>query len=149
MMPPRFATAACPAGLLALLMLSAFASVPKLGTAPVIAAPDHFASARSLAAATSAAWPGSGWWQAYGDPQLDALIGEALVSSPDMDAAAARLRAAAVNRPAIVLRLLQRVQHEAGVRRPADAPAHDIAGVNVDHEGDVDEPYPGRDIGEV
>jgi NodT family efflux transporter outer membrane factor (OMF) lipoprotein len=75
-------------------MLSACASVPKLGPAPVIATPDHFASARSLAAATPAAWPGSGWWQVYGDPQLDALIGEALVSSPDMDAAAARLRAA-------------------------------------------------------
>jgi NodT family efflux transporter outer membrane factor (OMF) lipoprotein len=97
MTPPRFVTAAYPAGL-ALLMLSACASVPKLGPAPVVAAPDHYASSRSLGAAqpaaTPAAWPGSGWWQAYGDPQLDTLIAEALASSPDMAAAAARVRQA-------------------------------------------------------
>lgn len=80
---------------MALLMLSACASVPKLGAAPTVAAPGHYASDRSLAPTSQAvAWPGSGWWQAYGDPQLDALIAEALASSPDMAAAAARVRQA-------------------------------------------------------
>ncbi|GAA0316944.1 multidrug efflux MFS transporter outer membrane subunit VceC [Sphingomonas oligophenolica] len=75
-------------------MLSACASVPKLGPAPAVAAPDHYASNVSLVSTVPAAWPESGWWQAYGDPQLDALIGEALASSPDMAVAAARVREA-------------------------------------------------------
>ena len=33
------------------------------------------------------------------------------------------------------------------MRSPADPPAHDIAGIDVDDEGDIDEPRPGRDIG--
>ena len=41
--------------------------------------------------ADGAAWPGDGWWRAYGDAQLDALIGEALAQSPDLAAAQARL----------------------------------------------------------
>src|SRR5215204_1559739 len=32
---------------------------------------------------------------------------------------------------------------------PADPPAHDIAGVDVDHEGHVDKAGPGRDVSEV
>lgn len=41
-----------------------------------------------------AAWPGDAWWHAYGDPQLDALIEEALRGSPSLATAEARLRAA-------------------------------------------------------
>jgi len=40
------------------------------------------------------AWPSEQWWQTYGDPQLDALIDEALRDAPDMAAASARLRRA-------------------------------------------------------
>ena len=50
---------------------------------------------------------------------------------------------------AIVQCLLQRVEHEAGVRRPRHAPADDAAGVGVDDERDVDEAGPRRDVGEV
>lgn len=39
-------------------------------------------------------WPNERWWQTYRDPQLDALIDEALRDSPDMAAASARLRRA-------------------------------------------------------
>jgi len=35
------------------------------------------------------------------------------------------------------------------MRRPADPPADDAAGVGVDHEGHVDEARPGRHVGEV
>lgn len=41
-----------------------------------------------------AAFPADGWWQAYGDPGLDALIAEGLAHSPDMAIAAARVRGA-------------------------------------------------------
>jgi len=37
-----------------------------------------------------AAWPKSDWWKSLGDPQLDALIREALHDSPDMQIASAR-----------------------------------------------------------
>src|SRR5882757_4144631 len=57
--------------------------------------------------------------------------------------------AAAMDRPSIMQRLLQRVEHEAGVRRARDPPAHDPAGIGVDHKGDVDKAGPGRDVGEV
>lgn len=54
-----------------------------------------------------------------------------------------------MNGSAIVDSLLEGVQDEAGMRSPADPPAHDVAGVDVDHERDINEPGPGRDIGEV
>lgn len=34
------------------------------------------------------------WWRAFGDPALDGLVARALAGSPDVDAAAARVRAA-------------------------------------------------------
>jgi NodT family efflux transporter outer membrane factor (OMF) lipoprotein len=44
--------------------------------------------------AMEGAWPKSDWWTAYGDPQLDALIDEALKGSPDLAIAVARVRQA-------------------------------------------------------
>ena len=41
-----------------------------------------------------AAWPASDWWNRLGDPQLDALIDEALRSNPDLQVADARARQA-------------------------------------------------------
>jgi NodT family efflux transporter outer membrane factor (OMF) lipoprotein len=41
-----------------------------------------------------AAWPAQQWWHGYGDPQLDALVDEALGGSPSLEIAQARLRAA-------------------------------------------------------
>lgn len=41
-----------------------------------------------------AAWPADGWWQRFGDPQLDALVNEALAGSPSLEIAEARLRSA-------------------------------------------------------
>jgi NodT family efflux transporter outer membrane factor (OMF) lipoprotein len=50
----------------------------------------------TLAAAqiNSDAWPDDNWWHGYGDPQLDALMGEALAGSPSLQVAQARLREA-------------------------------------------------------
>ena len=47
-----------------------------------------------MLAAPSMEWPAADWWTAFSDPQLDALISEALARSPDVAAAGARVRAA-------------------------------------------------------
>ncbi|QVQ29235.1 efflux transporter outer membrane subunit [Achromobacter deleyi] len=39
----------------------------------------------------AAEWPATQWWERYGDPQLNALMVEALANSPSMSAAQARL----------------------------------------------------------
>jgi NodT family efflux transporter outer membrane factor (OMF) lipoprotein len=77
----------------ALALLAGCASLPRLGPAAAPRDPASLASARSLAA-PAAPWPADRWWTAYGDPQLDALIEAALKDSPDVAAAAARLRRA-------------------------------------------------------
>ncbi len=41
-----------------------------------------------------AAWPADRWWFKFGDPQLEALVDEALAGSPSLEIAQARLRAA-------------------------------------------------------
>jgi NodT family efflux transporter outer membrane factor (OMF) lipoprotein len=43
---------------------------------------------------TDAAWPAGDWWKSFRDPQLDALMSEALASNPTLDLAAARTRKA-------------------------------------------------------
>jgi len=40
---------------------------------------------------TTVTWPDTQWWRRYGDPQLDALVAEALANNPSMTAAQARL----------------------------------------------------------
>ena len=53
---------------------------------------------------------------------------------------------ATLDGPALVQGLLKRVEHEAGVRRPAHPPADDATRIGVDHKGDIDEAGPGRDV---
>lgn len=79
--------------LLSLLLTSACASVPDLGAKPGAHAAADYASTESLAG-TRSDWPADGWWQRYGDRQLDQLIDEGLAGSPDLAAAAARFRRA-------------------------------------------------------
>ncbi|HKY81875.1 MAG TPA: efflux transporter outer membrane subunit, partial [Sphingobium sp.] len=78
----------------AVLLLSACAAVPDLGAKPAVRTPDSIAAGRSLAG-SDVAWPAEDWWKAYGDPQLDQLMEEGLLASPDVVAAAARFRQAA------------------------------------------------------
>ncbi len=63
---------------------------------------------RSLAHLSAAAWPTTDWWTGLGDPQLDALIAEALKNNPGLGVADARARAA---------------QAEAGVAEAARKPS--------------------------
>lgn len=82
-----------PGMVLLLLATSACAAVPNLGPKPLPRSASDYASSASFAAARSE-WPADGWWKRYGDAQLDRLIGEALAGSPDLEAAAARMRSA-------------------------------------------------------
>ena len=49
---------------------------------------------RSLDGAPAGEWPAERWWTAFGDPQLDALIEEALGANPTLAIASARIRRA-------------------------------------------------------
>lgn len=73
--------------------LAGCATVPDLGAPPKPAGGEAFAASGSLAA-PAATWPADRWWTAYGDPQLDTLMDEALAGAPDLARAAARVRAA-------------------------------------------------------
>ena len=79
----------------ALSLLAACSSVPKLEQGVALRSAETVAAQQSLQPQGSAAWPGEGWWLAYGDPQLEALIGEGLRDAPDIAIAAARMRHAA------------------------------------------------------
>jgi hypothetical protein len=58
-------------------------------------------------------------------------------------------QAAAANRAAIVERLLEGVEDEAGAGRGGNTPADNAAGEGIDDEGRVEEALPGRNVGEV
>jgi NodT family efflux transporter outer membrane factor (OMF) lipoprotein len=77
----------------AAVLLAGCASVPKLGEAPKPAPAERYATSESFKA-PAAEWPVDAWWTTYGDPQLDALMQEALAVSPTLAEAAARVRAA-------------------------------------------------------
>ncbi len=53
--------------------------------------PRSLETARTLAGGDVAAWPQQRWWMAFGDPQLDALVDEALAGHPGLRVARARL----------------------------------------------------------
>jgi NodT family efflux transporter outer membrane factor (OMF) lipoprotein len=76
-----------------LIGLGGCATVPNLGPMPEPAQSGALAAARSLAG-TPQEWPRDNWWQGFGDPQLDTLVGEALKDSPTIPQAAARIRVA-------------------------------------------------------
>jgi NodT family efflux transporter outer membrane factor (OMF) lipoprotein len=76
-----------------LVCLGGCATVPHLGAAPQIRAPETLASATSLPH-TRSDWPTTEWWTAYGDPALSGLIDEGMKGSPDVAAATARIRQA-------------------------------------------------------
>ena len=90
------------------LVLGGCAGAP--GPNPAPKAPSAYATQQTFAAATTD-WPVQAWWTAYGDPQLNSLINEAIANSPTMTEAAARLRRAeavagqvrAVGRPTLAL----------------------------------------------
>ncbi len=77
-------------------LLAGCASMKGLNTQETMADMDRLANSHSLAGVvlTNAPWPRDDWWKALGDPQLDALIDEALAGNPSLAAADARVHAA-------------------------------------------------------
>jgi NodT family efflux transporter outer membrane factor (OMF) lipoprotein len=77
-------------------LLAACASTHNLRPEAVIVPPDSLKTQQSLGttAVDAAAWPQTQWWTAYGDPQLNGLINEALAGNPGLRIAEARTRAA-------------------------------------------------------
>lgn len=76
-----------------LLLAGGCAHIPHFDPAPTAKRPEQLESSKSFSA-PAADWPEDQWWRRYGDPQLDALIDEALRDSPDLAIAQARLRSA-------------------------------------------------------
>ena len=58
--------------------------------------PDTLSARATLADApvSPAGWPAADWWRSLDDPQLDALIAEALADNPGLEVASARIRQA-------------------------------------------------------
>ena len=80
-----------PSGIMIAMTMAGLAgcAVPDLGPPPTV----RVASSATLAG-PAGQWPATDWWQSFGDPQLSALIAAALRDSPDVAAAAARVRSA-------------------------------------------------------
>lgn len=76
------------------LLLGACASTHGLSATATPIDANALATQRSLAGNAATTFPTLAWWQAFGDPQLDALITEALSSAPSLQAADARARQA-------------------------------------------------------
>jgi NodT family efflux transporter outer membrane factor (OMF) lipoprotein len=93
-------------------LLAGCASVPDLGPKPVPAGAEALESNATFARAQGE-WPAEGWWQSFGDAQLDTLIAEGLKGSPDVAIAAARVRAAEAMAQQAGAALLPRVGAEA------------------------------------
>ena len=82
--------------LLGVALLSGCASTGRLrsGAAPIAPANLHAQRTLDGIPQNTSAWPQAEWWKSAGDPQLDALVREALAGNPDMALADARARAA-------------------------------------------------------
>jgi NodT family efflux transporter outer membrane factor (OMF) lipoprotein len=88
---PAFKSAATAVSLAVL--LSACAAVPTSMTDKPIALSDLSAD-QTLAGDARGQWPDAQWWTAFNDPQLNALMDEALTRAPDIKAAKARFEKA-------------------------------------------------------
>jgi NodT family efflux transporter outer membrane factor (OMF) lipoprotein len=80
--------------LLAVALLAGCASTHGLAPATSPVDPATLAASRTLGGDASATFPDLQWWRAFGDPQLDALVAEALADAPSLQAADARVRQA-------------------------------------------------------
>jgi len=81
------------AALLGAMLAGGCASFDGLAPKAVATDPAALATNQSLAGArlSPAVWPSAAWWQRFGDPQLNALIDEALAGNPGMGSARARI----------------------------------------------------------
>ena len=116
-MSSRFPRAA---GLFAVASLVAgCASMQGLSTQATPKSANDLAAQESLSnvARTISAWPTTDWWRSFSDPQLDALMDEALAGSPTLKIAAARTRKALAFADASKAALYPQVNADAEITR--------------------------------
>jgi NodT family efflux transporter outer membrane factor (OMF) lipoprotein len=82
--------------IIAAMVVAGCASTGGLAPSADVRDANALAAQRALsdAAVSPAAWPKTDWWKTFDDPQLDALIDEALAGAPTLRIAAARARKA-------------------------------------------------------
>jgi NodT family efflux transporter outer membrane factor (OMF) lipoprotein len=82
------------ASALGALSILAGCAAPDMGARATLHGANELQALASLGkvALSPAAWPTDDWWTCYGDPQLDALMAEALTLSPTLKMAEARVR---------------------------------------------------------
>jgi multidrug efflux system outer membrane protein len=123
-----------------LALLSGCSLAPRYHTPDVVVSEGYREAAGDwqIAAATPLAAPGSPWWKAFGDAQLDALEEQLLRGNPDLQGAAARYaQARAIARQAGAARL---PAFDAGAsatrgRSSANAPrAGGVSSLSVDYD---------------
>ena len=101
-----------------LLAIAACASDRGISHRSTPADPSALQAEQSLGGeAPSGEWPAPDWWKRYGDPQLDALVGEALAGSPNMRLAQARLDQARAQAQVAGASLKPQLNAEASVNR--------------------------------
>ena len=124
-MRPHLALAA--ATLVSALLVAGCASTDGLSTQASLRDPNDFAAEKSLAAAplSASAWPRNDWWTVFNDPQLDALIDEALAESPTLRVAEARTRKALAFAATSKAALYPQVNADAAISRQR-APDHGL-----------------------
>ena len=114
-------------------LLVGCANMQGLQTQGALTEPNSLPSQHSLSGVTltPAAWPSTDWWKALGDPQLDALIDEALAGNPTLAAADARVRFALAQAGAQDAAREAKVNAEAqysGIRIPATVAPDPLGG---------------------
>ncbi|MBV8593684.1 MAG: efflux transporter outer membrane subunit [Caulobacteraceae bacterium] len=96
-------------------LLAACAALPPDTPARIARPLDGYATARSFAA-PAAPWPADRWWTRYGDPELTALVDEALAGSPTLAEARARLTKAQATRAIAAAALLPKIGAQASAQ---------------------------------
>jgi NodT family efflux transporter outer membrane factor (OMF) lipoprotein len=127
---------------LAVLALSACATVPDTGTRAAMQTAETVAASQTLAPLGLGIWPPDQWWRGAGDPQLTALIEEGLAKAPQVAVAVARIRRAEAEAQRLGAARLPSVSAEAegGVRRQSGSsgiPAQFLPGVTDYGQGSL------------
>ncbi|MEM5461460.1 efflux transporter outer membrane subunit [Paraburkholderia phytofirmans] len=105
------------------MVVSACAQLPDMPQKPVTKDITRYETAQSLGAdggkqaGTASAWPTDRWWLGYNDPQLNALIGEALQDEPTLAAAQARLHNAEASAQMAGAALLPEIDADGSVQK--------------------------------
>jgi NodT family efflux transporter outer membrane factor (OMF) lipoprotein len=110
----------------AALGLASCATVPNLGKIRDPQPVTGYAATQSFFA-PAGEWPSDGWWRAYGDPQLTALIEAALQGSPSMAEARARV---------------QKAEATAGEARAAQLPTLEADGTYAEVKESLNQGFP-------